>query len=56
MNTKSERFEMRISSDLVAHIDAWRRIQDDIPSRSEAARRLIVIGLGKEGDSRSTRR
>jgi len=24
---------------------AWRRIQDDVPSRSEAIRRLIAVGL-----------
>ena len=29
----------------VAAIDAWRRKQDDLPSRSEAIRRLVEMGL-----------
>jgi metal-responsive CopG/Arc/MetJ family transcriptional regulator len=29
----------------VAAIDAWRRKQPDLPSRSEAIRRLIELGL-----------
>jgi hypothetical protein len=35
-------------------IDAWRRRQDDLPSRSEAIRRLIERGLkaGPAGDAR----
>lgn len=29
----------------VAAIDGWRRKQDDLPSRSEAIRRLVELGL-----------
>jgi hypothetical protein len=41
----SERFELRISPELLAEIDAWRRVQPDIPPRATAVKRLIAIGL-----------
>lgn len=35
----------------VQAIDAWRRVQPDLPNRSEALRRLIAAGLNsKEGE------
>ena len=43
--TLTERFEMRLSKDDIAQVDAWRRTQEDLPSRAEAIRRLIEIGL-----------
>ena len=42
---KSERFEMRISEELLASIDEWRRHEPDIPPRAEAIRRLVELGL-----------
>ncbi len=39
------RFEMRLPPELAEGIDRWRREQPDLPSRAEAARRLIEIGL-----------
>lgn len=42
---RNERFEMRLDSDVLDKIDAWRAEQDDVPSRSEAARRLIESAL-----------
>jgi uncharacterized protein len=42
---KTERFEMRISEELLASIDEWRRHEPDIPPRAEAIRRLVQIGL-----------
>lgn len=42
---KSERLEMRVPADWLARIDAWRRLQPAIPSRSEAVRALVDIGL-----------
>lgn len=41
----TERFEMRIDSDLLERLDAWGSEQDDTPSRAEAVRRLIELGL-----------
>lgn len=43
--TKSIRLQMVIAPSQVATIDAWRKEQDDLPSRSEAIRRLIDFGL-----------
>jgi len=37
--------EMRLDPDTVERVDEWRARQDDIPSRSEAIRRLIRGGL-----------
>ena len=42
----SERFEMRLDEETLTRVDAWRRDQDDVPSRAEAMRRLVERGLG----------
>ena len=42
---KPTRFEIRLPPKLAARIDDWRRQQSDLPSRAEAARRLIEMGL-----------
>ena len=44
---KTERFEMRAPTDLLRKVDDWRRQEPDLPSRSEAIRRLIEAGLSK---------
>lgn len=36
---------MRLSPEMADRIDAWRRTQDDLPPRAEAARRAIERGL-----------
>jgi metal-responsive CopG/Arc/MetJ family transcriptional regulator len=33
----------------VSALDAWRREQDDLPSRSEAIRRILDERLGSKG-------
>jgi hypothetical protein len=43
--TDSERFEMRISPELLAAIDAWARKQPDTPARATAIKRLIAMSL-----------
>jgi metal-responsive CopG/Arc/MetJ family transcriptional regulator len=48
MERKSIRFEVRLPPDLGDEIDDWRRKQKDIPSRAEAARRLIECGIEAE--------
>jgi uncharacterized protein len=50
----TERFEMRLGPDVLEKLDVWRTRQDDLPSRSEAMRRLVEAGLGKDGDRRIT--
>ena len=42
---KTQRFELRIPSGFFKGIDDWRRKQEDLPSRAEAIRRLVEIGL-----------
>jgi hypothetical protein len=37
--------QLRLSEDLETRIDAWRRVQADIPTRSDAIRRLVEAGL-----------
>jgi hypothetical protein len=36
---------IRIQPDMAKELDDWRRKQDDLPSRPEAVRRLIALGL-----------
>jgi uncharacterized protein len=45
MQPKTERFEMRLDQATLETVDAWRSQQGDFPSRAEAMRRLIEIGL-----------
>ncbi len=47
MGPMSERFEMRVDEDILAKVDKWRGDQDDVPSRAEAMRRLVELGLGE---------
>jgi metal-responsive CopG/Arc/MetJ family transcriptional regulator len=35
-----------LTDEQLAAIDAWRREQADLPSRSEAIRRLVDVALG----------
>jgi hypothetical protein len=42
---KDQRIPVMMSSDEVSAIDEWRRRHPDLPSRSEAIRRLIDLGL-----------
>lgn len=42
---KAHPFQMRVSADWLRKIDAWRRTQPDLPSRAEAIRRLVGMGL-----------
>ncbi len=38
-------FQMRASEEFLRRVDDWRRGQNDLPSRAEAIRRLIELGL-----------
>jgi len=42
---KGTTLQMRVSAAYLKSIDEWRRKQPDLPSRSEAIRRLTAIGL-----------
>jgi uncharacterized protein YfbU (UPF0304 family) len=45
----TERFEMRLGQSDLDELDAWRARQGDVPSRSEAVRRLMEQGLAVDG-------
>jgi len=45
---ESERFEMRISPELLAAVDAWAKAQPDSPSRATAIKRLVAMALEAE--------
>lgn len=45
----TERLEMRLDPSTIERVDNWRREQDDVPSRSEAVRRLMEKGLDVSG-------
>jgi metal-responsive CopG/Arc/MetJ family transcriptional regulator len=49
---RTERFGLSVSSDLLVKIDEWRERQRDLPSRAEAIRRLIEVGLRAENETR----
>jgi metal-responsive CopG/Arc/MetJ family transcriptional regulator len=40
---------MRASPEFLKSVDKWRTKQEDKPSRSEAIRRLVEIGLRAKG-------
>jgi uncharacterized protein len=50
MAPKTERFELRLDEDILARIDKWRGEQDDLPSRAEAMRRLVEVGLTRNSN------
>lgn len=43
------RFEMRATDSWLHRVDEWRRHQKDMPSRSEAIRRLVEKELSQNG-------
>lgn len=45
MASKTERFELRLDEELLARIDEWRSERGDLPSRAEAIRTLVEVGL-----------
>jgi len=49
----SERFEMRIDSEILERLDNWRNNEEDCPSRAEAVRRLLESGLAHDNKGRS---
>jgi hypothetical protein len=42
---KDQRIPVMMSADEVAVIDEWRRKHPDLPSRSEAIRQLVDLGI-----------
>lgn len=42
---RTQRIHISMSEDEVTAVDRWRRIQSDIPSRADAIRQLVALGL-----------
>jgi hypothetical protein len=42
---KQTTLQMRVSDSFLKMVDDWRRKQPDLPSRSEAIRRLVELGV-----------
>ena len=42
---KTERFELRFDEDTISRVDMWREGHQESPSRAEAMRKLIELGL-----------
>lgn len=42
----------RFQSDLLAAIDLWRKGQTDLPTRPEAVRRLVELGMQNKDNQR----
>jgi hypothetical protein len=38
-------FQMRCTDEFWRGVDDWRRVQSDMPTRAEAVRRLVQVGL-----------
>ena len=36
---------VRVDEEFLKQLDAWRKKQDDVPTRPEAIRRLVELGL-----------
>jgi metal-responsive CopG/Arc/MetJ family transcriptional regulator len=49
------RIQIVASDDWTAQVDEWRRTQPDIPSRSEAIRRLVQAQLEQHNRKRLVR-
>ncbi|MEI6558507.1 MAG: hypothetical protein WCO00_08865 [Rhodospirillaceae bacterium] len=48
MDKKTDRFELRTNAAFSEQIEAWRRKQPSIPSRSAAVRQLVEVALKHE--------
>ena len=43
--TEYPQIGVRVDTELLKLIDEWRRKQDDVPTRPEAIRRLVELGM-----------
>jgi len=46
---------VRVDADFLRMVDEWRRKQDDVPTRPEAIRRLVEIGMSKSTSPKKPR-
>ena len=46
---KGRPVQMRLEDEFIAKVDDWRRVQPDLPNRTEAIRRLVEQALSGKG-------
>lgn len=49
MAHETERYSLHLPRDFWPLVDAWRRLQPDLPTRAEAVRRLVAAGINLSG-------
>lgn len=54
--SKNALLQMRVSEEFVRQVDDWRRHQEDIPTRGEAVRRLLLIAFDVEKKKRKDKK
>jgi metal-responsive CopG/Arc/MetJ family transcriptional regulator len=50
--TQDRPFQIRLTEQFLTKVDDWRRKQPDLPSRSEAIRRIVEAHLADGGPSK----
>jgi len=50
------RVDFRATETLIAKLDDWRRRQPDLPTRTEALRRLVTLALDADPPAKPARR
>jgi hypothetical protein len=55
VRTADKVFQMRATEDWLRRLDDWRRAQIIIPSRAEAIRRLVEVGLEASSPAAATK-
>jgi hypothetical protein len=53
---QTHQLQTRVSKEFLAVLDAWRRQQEDMPTRTEAVRRLTAAGLEAEAKKKGGRK
>ncbi len=52
---QTHQLQTRVSAEFLAKLDTWRRDQPDLPTRTEAIRRLTALGLEAEAKKRKAK-
>ena len=51
MAHETERYSLHLPRDFWPLVDAWRRLQPDLPTRAEAVRRLVAAGINSTDET-----
>jgi hypothetical protein len=53
---QTHQLQTRVSVDFLRKLDEWRRAQSDLPSRTEAIRRIVESVIGAESPAKPPRK